>query len=401
MRNSIKSLVILLLFLSPVLSAQEISKLTVPSSPAFSILNFEPTAIMRPTNARALASDVLNAFDKEGTLLLNLGLEVSPYWLRSKPNLTRATYLRPSLKQTFLQSLGLSAATVKDSITGANKLGGGFRFKLYNGEPVEELELASADLKKRTTVVSIINGVSASIGSTIDTKEKAIDAIVNALTRKELSQPFIDDLKKEAALLAGDYNDDAAGIRQFLEQLMDNRVEAYRELSQHVSNLLYQRKGFIMEFAGATSFNTSGNTGFDRAGFWANASYYLSPDDLFSLTARYMGGGGNNDSSIRNFDVGIGFLKKTPSINISVESMLRWYKAEVSDRNINNQYIKRLEKDFTYRLAVQGSYALTREFNINLSFGKDFNAPFITSSGYFSILGFNYSLFSKRPVEIQ
>lgn len=72
MARHIQFILIAWAFVFPKLQAQDISKLTIPTSPAFSILDFEPSAIMRPTSARGLAADVLNAFDKNGKLLLNL-----------------------------------------------------------------------------------------------------------------------------------------------------------------------------------------------------------------------------------------------------------------------------------------------------------------------------------------
>lgn len=381
------------------LHAQDISKLTVPTSPAFSILNYEPTAVMRPTNAKSIATDILNSFDKEGKLLMNLGLEVAPYWLKSHPDLRRETYLHPDMGQTFMQSLSLSAATVKDSASGDNKLSAGFRFKLYNGEPVKELAVASNELKTKTTIVSVINGIKSIAGDDINTKQKAVDAIVSALTKKNTDQSIIDNLKREAEILATNYADTNSGIRDFLDQLLNDRVEAYGELAKKVSDLLYQRSGFIIEFAGASGFNTSKNNSVERIGFWGNVSYSVSPDNFFTLTARYMFS--NKDSALANLDVGLGFLKKSANYNISVEAMFRRYRAEVRDININNFPITRIEKDFTSRFAVQGSYIISKDVSVNISLGKDFNSPFISRSGFFSILGLNYSLFNKEPAKLK
>jgi hypothetical protein len=387
-------------FISNNLSAQDISKLTVPTSPAFSILNFEPSAIMRPTNAKSLATDVLNSFDKDGKLKLNLGLEVAPYWLSSHPNLTRAQYLQPNTFQTFLQSLSISAASVKDSASGNNKLSAGFRFKLYNGEPIKALEIASVELKSRTTVVSIINGIKNVIdGNTINTKQKAIDAIEKALVTKNIEKGIVEKVKKDAATISADYTDAIADIKLFLDKLITVRVDAYAELAKNVSNLLYERKGFIVEFAGASGFNTSNKNSVEKIGFWGNASYFVSPDDLFTLTARYMFK--NADTASSNIDVGLGFLKKNNQYNISVEGMARFYSAQIADININNQPIKRVEKQFTYRLAAQASYAISKDVSINFSLGKDFDSPFISRSGFFSILGINYSIFSKEPLKLK
>lgn len=376
--------------------AQVAPKLTIPASPAFSILNYEPAAVMRPTNAKELAADVLNSFDKDGKLLLNLGLEVTPYWLKSHPKLDRNTYLNPNPGQAFLQSFSLSAATVKDSVSGNNKLGAGFRFKLFNGHPIEELASASAEQLAQNTILDAINAVRATLDGS-DTKTTAIAAIVKNLNENFINDELVAIVKKQAETLATNYGDSAADINRFLVQLISDRAAAGIELSKRVSGLLYERRGFILEFAGATGLNTSVNN-LERIGFWGNASYYISPDDLFTLTVRYMNQ--NNDTALSNFDAGLGFLKKNGNYNISVEAMFRWYRAGIPDRNSNNQPITRLDKDFTYRLAVQSSYMISKDVSINLSLGKDFDSPFISGSGFFSIIGLNFSIFSKEPAKL-
>ena len=156
--------------------AQDSPVLTLPGSPAFSILDREPSCVMRPTHTRSLASDVLNSFDQHGKLLMNVGLEVSPYWLQSHPSLDHATYLRPGLLQTIRQSLSLSAATVKDSSTGQQKLGAGFRLKLKNGHPAEESLSATNALLTRSSVVNSINAMMHLLITTGSTKENILTA---------------------------------------------------------------------------------------------------------------------------------------------------------------------------------------------------------------------------------
>ncbi len=380
--------------------AQDGSKLTVPSSPAFSILNYEPSAIMRPTNVKSLSTDVLNSFDKKGKLLMNLGLEVAPYWLGSHPKLKMSTYLRPNLGQTILQSFSISAATVKDSVSGDNKLGAGFRFKFHNGEPASgELAVSTLDLKESSKVLAAIETEKIAIDAGVhNKKQEAIDGIVDQLSGK-IKQILIDDLKKMAEKIKADFPESKAGLNSFLEKLSANMQASYKELQTKVSDLLYQRKGFIIEIAGASGFSTSKNNSLERLGFWGNVSYYVSPDDLFSFTARYMFQ--NKDTSLKNFDAGLGYLKKTDKFNITVEGLMRWYKAYIPDVNLNNQPITRVEEKFTYRLAAQGSYLISRDISLNISLGKDFDSPFISGSGFFSILGLNYSIFSKEPTKLK
>ena len=378
--------------------AQDGGKLNVPVSPAFSILGFEPSAVMRPTSAKSLATDVLTSFDKNGKLLMNLGLEVAPYWLKSNPRLTRKTYLNPNLGQAFMQSLSISAGTAKDSASGANKLGAGFRFKLSNGKPVAALETAELELSKKDEILLIINNVRSNVEEG-DTKKSVIDEIAAKLKDElKLDEAVINSIKIRANELAAKFGKAPDDVNKFLQALITDRDDADVELKKKISELVYDRRGFIVEFAGATGYSSDVKK-FERFGFWGNASYFISANDFFTLTARYMHK--SNDTSINNVDVGLGFLKKGASYNISIEGMLRWYRAELPAFNTNNQPITRLEKSFTYRLAVQGSYILTKDISVNISIGKDFDSPFISSKGVFSILGLNYSLFSKEPPKLK
>ncbi len=378
--------------------AQDGSKLNVPVSPAFSILGFEPSAVMRPTSAKSLATDVLSSFDKNGKLLMNLGLEVAPYWLKSHPNLTRKTYLNPNPGQAFMQSLSISAGTVKDSATAGNKLGAGFRFRLSNGKPVAALETAELELSKKDEILLIINNVRSNIED-VDTKKSVTDEIAAKLKNElKLDETIIKSIKARANELAGKFGNTPDDIEKFLQAVIADRDDADMELKKKVSELVYDRRGFILEFAGATGY-CSDEKKIERLGFWGNASYFVSTDDFFTLTARYMHK--SNDTSINNVDIGLGFLTKGTSYNISIEGMLRWYRAEIPSFNSNNQPINRLEKKFTYRLAVQGSYIITRDISVNISIGKDFDSPFISSKGVFSILGLNYSIFSKEPAKLK
>ena len=395
-----KRLVLILMILLCIMSYGQLNtaKLNIPSTPAFSILDFEPSAVMRPTSNKDLAADVLNSFDKKGSLLMNLGLEVSPYWLKSNSTLSREEYLNPDFKQTFVQSLSLSGATVKDSVSGNNQLGVGFRFKLFDGKPVASLQSYEQELIAQTTIISMISTARRMIGGEVNNRQDAIDVIVDGLIAGNISAELIMGFRAEAAETGKAYSDSPRDILLFLEKLIDDRTAENGQLFAKVAELQYERTGFILEFAGAGGFKTKNNREAQRVGVWVNASNYITPDDLFTLTARYMHQ--NSDTAENNFDVGLGFLKKGATYNISVEGMFRWYRAEFTDLNINNQPIRRLEKEITYRIAIQGSYFISKDISINLSIGKEFDSPFISRTGFFSILGLNYSIFNKQRVEL-
>jgi hypothetical protein len=204
-------------------------------------------------------------------------------------------------------------------------------------------------------------------------------------------------VKKQALRIMSKYKDTLPDILEMLNELIEIRNTGDDEQAAKVSMLTYQRKGLIAEVAGAASYNTSRGNNLDRTGIWGNLSYYVSPDDLFTFTARFMHRRG--DTALSNIDVGLSFLKKTPNFNISVEGLMRHYRLEIPDLNINGQPIIATSKKLTYRLAVQSSYMINDKISVNFNFGKDFNSPYIAAKGFFSILGLNYSIFNKPEPE--
>lgn len=379
--------------------AQNDTKIILPSSPAFSILNFEPSSVMKPTSNKDFGADVLNSFDKNGKFLLNLGLDVSPYWLKSKPSLTREEYLAPTIGQCFIQSLNFSAATVKDSVMGSNKLGVGLRFKLLNGKPTDEYLEKEKELNVQLNISATIGIAIGNVGTTINSKAATIEFLSKTLFEMGYTKDVIASFKRMAEKKADEFDETTDGIKSFLKKINGSVIDSNATLIKKFAELSKKRVGFILEVAGASAFVTSKTSdAFRKTGVWINATNYFSSSDAWTVTGRYMFN--NSDSGVTNADIGISYLKELSNINISVEGMARWYKVNIHDRNINNQPITRTEKSFTYRFSVQGSYNITADISFNMSLGKDFNSPFLSKSTLFSIFGFTYNLFRKTEVNL-
>lgn len=380
---------------------QDNTQIPIPSTPAFGILNFEPAAIMRPTNNKDFGADLLNSFDARGRLLTNIGLEVTPYWLKNRPALKEAEYLKPTFRQGFVQSLNFSAATVKDSASGNSKLGVGIRFKLLQGEPLDEFYQKKNELKNEETVVSLINAARALIGVSVNSRMQAIDFIVSGLKNSgvNVNSNYINKFRDDALRRSVQFEDSPSGINNFIEALKNDKIDANGDLVSQFVELSKKRKGLTLELAGASSFYNSGNSqNLERIGIWLNASSYITSTDAWAFSGRYLLS--NSDSALTNFDLGLSYTKEHASFNISVESMLRWCRADIPDFKSQNKFIKRTYKDFTYRIAALASHKISNDISINLSLGKNFDSPFISGAGFFSILGFNYSIFSKQEIEL-
>jgi hypothetical protein len=327
-------------------------------------------------------------------------MEVSPYWLKSRPSLTSKQYNNPDLGQTILQTFKLSAATVKDSVTNNNKASFGVRFQLASGRPVEAYDSAVARLRKLANVNSIIISTLAFIRpGNLSNKQAVISFISDKLSEAGYSQGLKDSIVTSARDFAAKYDTTQTELRQFVMDFNNKVSSDYDELKEAVTMLSKKRKGFIVEVAGAGGFITSGDDPFDRAGVWLNVSNGINATDAFNATVRYLYS--NQDSAVTNVDAGLSYVKEEGNFSVSVEAMFRWYRAEFPDKNANNQPITRLEKDGTYRLAAQAAYRITNDISVNLSFGKAFDQPFISGSSFFSVLGVNYTIFRKAKVDLQ
>ena len=373
----------------------------VPGTPAFSILGWEPSAVMRPNSTKKLTSDLSSAFDSDGNLKANLGMEVMPYWLKSRPELTREAYLNPTTGlQTVLQTLSLSAAAVKDSVTGLDNLGVGLRFQLVKGKlPDAFYKPEAALLEMETAMAEILQIRAMAAADDLSTLQQAIDTLQAALdSNTGISKETTGEVMQKANEIRGSYDDGT--IVGFCQALNAHFSSALDEVVAEGIRLSNKRTGFSLEVAAAGKFiTTTGNQAFQKAGLWVNANNYFTDSDAWTITARFMTT--TNDTISNNFDAGLGYIKEGKHFNVSVEGLLRWYSTEIPDFNLAGDPITRLEKDLTYRLAAQISYTITENVSLNMSVGKEFDDAHIAGKSFFSLFGLQYALFNNQKGLLQ
>lgn len=394
MLKNIKHIFLLLGMFSIVAYSQDIQ---VPQTPAFSILEYEPSAVMRPTSVKKLSSDILNSFDANGKLIMNLGIEVSPYWLKSRPELTREVFLNPKPMQNLFQTFSISAATVRDTVTGKNNLGLGFRTQIVRGKLSPEFEQYDLQLKKTEEAIGVIGGARSFIGITLKSRDAIIAFLDGELNKSNTENETKTAILSKANALKSKFTDEPDSLKSYCEAIVNELENKTNELAKKVIDLETKRFGFSLEVAGASKFieTANGDQSFNKLGLWVNANNFFTTTDAWTLTARYLTTNQDNNST-NNTDLGFGYLKLGDQFNVSLEGMLRWYRQEIPDVNQSGQNIVRLEKEFTYRIAGQVSYQLYEGVSANFSFGKNFDQPRINTKTFFSIFGLRYSLFNKR-----
>ncbi|UXP31642.1 hypothetical protein N6H18_14935 [Reichenbachiella agarivorans] len=372
----------------------------VPSSPAFSILDFEPTSVLRPTSPSELTTNILTSFDENGKLNPNIGLEFAPYWLKSKPELTLEQFNDPDTWQTIQQTFRLSFANVQDTAIDQSLMGVGFRFQLIQGKLPQSATDAIQLIQSRSKLASVILGIRA-LAQTFINKQSAIDKIVLEARSQDCSDAAIAELYTIAEDVDPSYAKDTTNTRSEIQAFAASIYDQYLALNinDELIDQTREKAGLIIELGGASSFQTKQpgqDGGIRKLGFWATASEKINEQNQFVFSARYMKA--NVDSVESNFDVGLSFVKDVENISLSFEAVARWYEVQFKDVNAGGQFIDRIEDDFTYRLSVNANYKLSKSIFVNASFGRNYANGVTQQSGFFSILGVNYNLF--RPTTI-
>jgi hypothetical protein len=107
--------------------------LSVPESPAFTVLGVTPNQIVRPATPRDLGTSLLNGLDKNGNFQSGIAIDTAPFMLFNGRNVTLQDYndyyLTRLLSRTQL-SLATTKASSKDDT--ATRLALGFNLTLWD-----------------------------------------------------------------------------------------------------------------------------------------------------------------------------------------------------------------------------------------------------------------------------
>jgi hypothetical protein len=126
--------------------SQELTKLkaamvdlSVPDSPAFTVLGLTPEEVARPTTARKLATSLLNGVDRNGVLQTGVAIDTVPYLALAGQLVTLDDYRkRSNYALRFLARTQVSVGTAKASDVNdkAMRIGLGVRMTLFDrGDP--------------------------------------------------------------------------------------------------------------------------------------------------------------------------------------------------------------------------------------------------------------------------
>jgi hypothetical protein len=122
---------------------------TIAEAPVFAFLGASPASVSRPTSARALTTDILNAIGPAGEVQQGMAVEFAPWSVIPGVKIPLTDY-QNKLGSYILANTQISLATVRSAgDSAATDVGMGFRMALFNrGDPMtSKLFTRALDLK--------------------------------------------------------------------------------------------------------------------------------------------------------------------------------------------------------------------------------------------------------------
>ena len=394
----------------------DLSSLTAPSAPAYTILGIQPNEISRPKSLNALETSIFSNFTEGYNVILpkNYAFEFTPYWFQAHPKLTFGEYADPGAWQSILQSLSLSLATTlaKNTIdTTANntRMGIGLRMTIVGGRSTEE---NAALLKKAYNLRTNLSGVNGLVGFPYDlqtlnmTDYKAFKDTLNNRFAQMLKSSNVEAknnmvFNKTAIvdpILEKRIADNKEGINKILTEIISKldsllATKDYDKLLKDLQQTVKERFGFMLEVDGASEVNfPTGSIGYSKVpqwGVWAIPSYRL-PDLSFDFLGivRYI----RTElpgKPVDNYDIGGKVAWEAKRFSLALEGLLRHQNITLS-KTVENGITTTESKSTTdWRMVLNLDYKITEKMSVTVDFGKNFNQNTITVGDLIAAIGLN------------
>ena len=350
-----------LIFICTNIKAQELElkELTIPSSPAFTLLGLNPTEVSRPTLTKPFVMSLANGFDGK-SIAANVAVESTPYWWKSRKGLTYQQYYGLEAKKAsenfltqILQTMSFSFATSDaspdiDSID-SRYISAGLRFQVLKGKPSRKFiqsyykTLQHDILLKRETIAHLKFKVKRDIIKTNEELNRnitiSVEEIISTNTLLNNVQGTDKDVLKEMAIDYISVLVKSLDKTAFDKDVIETFFEGERKkLSDQVNETLVgmqdmSRVGWLLEFAGAGSLFAPTNhidyTIGHEWGCWGTLTYRFDEDEErkhvsdFNLMIRIKGNFQN--TNIYNKDFGLSWVTLNESHSLTLEGIFRSY----------------------------------------------------------------------------
>jgi hypothetical protein len=396
----------------------DLTSLTTPAAPAYTILGIQPNEISRPKSWNALEASLYSSFTDGAGLILpkNYALEFTPYWMQSHPTLTFKQYADPGPWQSILQTLSVSLATSLEENTAdtsfqATRLGAGVRFTLFSGRaPAENAEIiGKAVLLKEK--LSGLNGILSLLESTVEKQpgdlqmfraafnDRFARMIENDVAGKH-DMIFIKESLVDPYLSAhqAETTEEVASLIGQLKTKFDSLVQS-PDLDRSITEVQQMAKehwGFMLDVSGAfeLDFPTSsiGWSEIPKWGFWFIPSYRMKNLKFdFLGIVRYL----RNEIPAEptdNIDAGGKLVFQSRKFSLALEGMARYQWILLSKTVENGVTTTQTKSDADWRLVLNFDYSINEKLSVSCNFGKNFSKNTGLEGDLIASVGLNFGI---------
>lgn len=437
-------LIICCLLISGSVMSQEsgvgLENLTLPSSPAATIMGEQPIEVTRPKNMSQLESSLLSSFSDGANLILpdGLALEFMPYWLRPR---AEAVYNRADDERHQwrpLENFAVSLATINrmqgDTLF-RSQVGLGFRTILLNGrmsiEDLNKLDALKNDYLKASQLRTVMGGVIADLNGVVagtavnktvlaDSLQSKIARQCTILTLSELSREILVNwaLNELDVLMPTEASapQTMAALAQHLAPALaaaalatPRAVKTVSQIAKESQELRVKRYGWRWEIAGATylDFPTQeiSFSKIPKLGIWTNVSYTVPSGKVyFIFLGRYIHDfqfvhDEGDGVGAHNLDAGLSLVWDIGKFSITGEGIGRIVQYKVTETLEDGWERSKDESQLDYRVALNLSYRISEKVLVSYSFGKAFNTQGPNTSPLINQLSLNLG-FGDVPLKL-
>lgn len=383
-----------------------ITSLGVPSTPAFLMLGIEPSSIEKPKDPKAFLFSIANATQNFSALPKTFAMEVSPFMLARKENVDLSSYLSNknplnNIAQTFTISIATNTIDSVPNISPiTTELGVAAKFSIWRGKVKDStlLQLASIDNNLARLNSISYNNVNTFLNSSSEYKAFEDKFKAGTLTTEDAS--------KFTAL-----GDSLTKVFNQEKQMIKDSIPIYNQLLAEIktkgADLNLERVGFKLDAAFGVvydfPFQNVDSVNFARLGAWLTGGWNKKGKGenpwtrnlLFSARLlknmnqmMVMDNGMTSTNDNLYFDIGGKVeLTKGSKISLSFEGLRRFI--------LNNDEI-----DPTYRVAFNGNYQVSSDYNLSLTFGRNFNGTIAQGGNLLAALHL-FGIFGNRKSQTE
>jgi len=427
------SLIGILLLTSTAFAQKKLTDISLPASPAASVLGVQPSASLTPKSYKALEAAVYSNFtnEEDGLNIPNdFGLEFMPYWFKDH-GMTIDEYVEPEFLDQIIRNSSFSIASTQNFILeddiATKSVSWGYRTSFL----FKEKGYKKAILKQINDLV-YVSAVTSAIQGYLNGYHSANPAIVTqqayltnlkpdlkgfliANTNIALSTPEYDLLFSEVSVEALLVSITPANPQSFFDEVVNIINKKLADKGFFITKFddfkkkLLKRKGFGVDIAYAMLLNFPSND-FEfsivpRQSAWLAPSYTFNSKDN---TATFKGTGvlryewynksyynkyfPTSEIFKNNIDYGLAVSMDYNKFSLQFEGTGRSSSTEKDagiDAEGNMLYTKESDSDFQYIATL--SYRLTDQIAFSYQFGSSFKPVFTPGAGtLISLLSLNF-----------